>query len=163
MKNQIITWVIALTCGGLGGAFFNQGYVNRSTVIRYSVTKSVLGGDSASSTVVPDFRLQVGDQAIRALWIHTIRLEFASGPEIENAAIGIHLSKPVKLLGRTITRDPGEALHINCDPFVVRPDSSATLCKVRRFNSNVGAYDISFATDGDTSIGLSIDYAWGQQ
>ncbi|MCU1328333.1 MAG: hypothetical protein JWN34_3703 [Bryobacterales bacterium] len=156
MKSQIITWVIAIVCSSAAGALGTQWYLNRSTVIRFSTTKSLVGGDGAASTV-PNFRMQVGDQAIRSLYINTYRLQHASGPEVENAKIGFRL-RGAKPLGKTITREPGTALPFHCDEMsIIGPDSTSFLCTARRFNSNVGVYEVTFATDADVKVDLSID------
>jgi hypothetical protein len=67
-----VTWILAVGFGGVGGAFLNHWFSNRSTVVEYSVTKTVLGTDQ--TTVLPDFRLQVGDTALQTLFIYTLKL-----------------------------------------------------------------------------------------
>jgi hypothetical protein len=153
---QVITWLIAITFGGLGGAFFNNWYANRSTVIEYSVNRTVLGTDQ--TTVVPDLRIQVGGASLQALYIYTVKLQYISGPELENARVGIGLqTSSSKLVGNTVAERPGEAFAIGCEPFEARNKSSGTTCMVRRFNSHVGAYTVSFATDSDAMIDVSVD------
>jgi len=153
---QAITWLIAIGFGGLGGAFFNNWYANRSTVIEYSVNRAVLGTDQTA--VVPNFRVQVGDTSLQSLYIYTVRVQYSSGPELENAKIGIGLLTPnVKLVGKTVAEKPSEAFDISCGPFETGPKSSGATCTVRRFNSHVGAYAVSFATDADAKVDVSVD------
>ena len=136
---QGITWILAFGCGGLGGALFNQWYANRSTVVEYTLNKTVLGTDQ--TTVVPNFRVQVGDTALKTLYIYTLKLQYRSGPELENVKVGIGLLTPgVKLVGNTVTERPSEAFDFSCAAFESRTKSSGTTCTLRRLNSNVGAY-----------------------
>ena len=148
--------MLAFGCGGLAGAIFTQWYTNRSTVVEYTVNKTVLGTDQ--TTVVPNFRVQVGDTTLRTLYIYTVRLQYRSGPEIENAKVGVELTAPsLGLIGNTVVEKPSEALDFACAPFQVRSVSSGTTCNLRRLNSNVGAYTVSFATDEDARVEVSID------
>lgn len=89
---QGITWMIAIVCGGLGGAFLNQWYANRSTVVEYSINKTVLGTDQ--TTVLPNFRVQIGDTALQSVFIYAVKLQYRSGPELENVRVGIRLLTP---------------------------------------------------------------------
>jgi len=153
---QAITWTVAIVCSGLGGAIFNNWYSNRSTVIEYSINRTVLGTDQ--TTVVPNFRVQVGNTVVQSLYLYTIKLQYSSGPELENARIGIGLTTPgAKLVGNTVTEKPGEAFEFNCAPFETGSKSSGTTCILRRLSPHVGAYVISFATDTDSKINVSID------
>jgi hypothetical protein len=63
----------------------------------------------------------------------------------------------VKLVGKTVAEKPGEVFGINCEPFETRIKSAGATCTVRRFSSHVGAYAVSFATDSDAKIDVSID------
>jgi len=155
---QLITWLIAFTCGGLGGGVFTQWYINRSTVVEYSINRTVLGTDQ--TTVVPHFRVQVGDTTFEKLYLYTLKLQYSSGPELENAKVGIGLLAPnsdVKLIGNVVTEKPGEAFYFNCAPFEAGPKATGTTCTLRRLNSNVGAYTISFAMNEDARVDVSID------
>jgi hypothetical protein len=153
---QIITWILAVVFSGLGGAVLTLWFANRSTVVEYSINKTVLGTDQ--TTVVPNFRVQVGETTLQTLFIYTLKLQYRSGPEIENAKVGIGLLTPgVMLVGNTVAERPSEAFDFSCAPFDVRPKSSGTTCILRRLNSNVGAYAVSFATSEDAKIDVSID------
>src|ERR1700733_12875066 len=152
---QGTTWMIAIVCSGLGGAFLNQWYANRSTVVEYSINKTVLGTDQ---TTLPNFRVQIGDTALQSVFIYAVKLQYRSGPELENVRVGIRLLTPsVKLVGNTVVEKPGEAFDFNCAAFETRTKSSGTTCALRRLNSNVGAYTVSFATNEDAKIEVSID------
>src|SRR5208337_1886018 len=101
---------------------------------------------------------KVGGAPLEALYIYSVKFQYRSGPELENAKVGIDLSTPnVKLIGKTVPEGPTEVFRITCEPFESRVKSSGTICSVGRLSSNVGAYTISFATDTDATIGLSID------
>jgi hypothetical protein len=151
---QAITWVIAIGFGGLGGAVLNNWLANRSTTIEYTINRTALGADQTA--VIPDFK--VGGAPLEALYIYSVKFQHASGPELENAKVGIDLSTPnVKLIGKTVPEGPSEVFRITCEPFESRVKSSGTICSVGRLSSNVGAYTVSFATDTDAAISLSID------
>ncbi|MGO8788985.1 MAG: hypothetical protein ACLQVL_16590 [Terriglobia bacterium] len=154
-RKLAIGWLIAICFGGLAGALFNNWYVNRSTVIEYSVNRTVLGTDQ--TTVVPNFRIQVGDTSLQSLYIYSIKLQYSSGPELENAKVGVGLHPSVKLVGKTVVEKPSEAFGISCEPFETELKSSGATCTVRRFNSHVGAYGVSFAADADAKIDVSVD------
>ncbi|MGH9628199.1 MAG: hypothetical protein ACRD7E_07655, partial [Bryobacteraceae bacterium] len=122
---QIIPWIIAVV-SGVGIPVLAIWYANRPTEIQYSTSKTVLGTDE--TTVVPQFRVQVGDTILQRLYLHTIRIQHQSGPEIENAKIGIELIPSVKLVGNTVTEAPGEVYNFECAEFAVRPASTGTTC-----------------------------------
>ncbi len=151
---QAITWVIATCFGGLGGAVLNNWLANRSTTIEYTINRTALGADQTA--VIPDFK--VGGAPLEALYIYSVKFQHTSGPELENAKVGIDLSTPnVKLIGKTVPEGPSEVFRITCEPFESRVKSSGTRCSVGRLSSKVGAYTVSFATDTDAKITLSID------
>jgi hypothetical protein len=149
-----ITWGIAIVCSGLGGAVLNTWYANRSTIIEYTITRTALGADQTA--VIPDFR--VGATSLQSLYIYSVKLQYRSGPEIESAKVGIGLLTPnVKLIGKTVPEGPSQVFHISCDPFGSQSKSSGTTCSVGRFSPHVGVYSVSFATDTDARIDVSVD------
>lgn len=151
---QAVTWLIAIIFSGLGGAVLNNWIANRSTTIEYTINRTALGTDQTA--VVPDF--QVGGASLQSLYIYSVKLQYSSGPELENAKVGIDLLTPhVKLVGKTVPEGPSEVFRISCEPFESRPKSSGTICSLGRLSSNVGAYTVSFATDADAKINVSID------
>src|ERR1700691_847908 len=148
-------------------SLFNNWYVNRLTVIEYSLNRTALG-TTDQTTVLPNFRIQVGDdnRSLQSLYIYGIKLQYSSGPELENARVGIGLhpilnangwGPQIGFVGKTVVEKPSEAFGITCEPFVIGRDSSGTTCMVRRFNSHVGAYEVSFATSADAKIDVSVD------
>ena len=96
---QIVTWIIAITCAGLSGSVVGIWWTNRSSVVQYTVTHTVLGTNQ--STVVPNFKIQVGDVVLESLYLFTLKIKHESGPEIENATVGIEIKPSVKFVGNT--------------------------------------------------------------
>lgn len=152
---QALTLVVSFSSGGLAGAVFNQWYTGRSTVLEYTITRTVLGSEQA--TVVPNFRVQVGDTSFQTLHLYTIKIRHVSGPELENAKIGIALLNPaVKLVGNTVRATTGVAFDFTCAPFEARTESTVTTCILGRLSSTA-AYALSFATDNDVQIRVSVN------
>jgi hypothetical protein len=151
---KAITLLITALCGGLGGSVLTNYLASRSTTIEYTINRTALGTDQTA--VIPDFK--VGGTPLQALYIYSVKFQYSSGPELEGAKVGIDLSTPnVKLIGKTVPEGPSEVFRITCDSFEGRAKSSGTTCSVGRLSSNVGAYTVSFATDTDVTILLSID------
>lgn len=115
----------------------------------------MLGTDQ--TTVVPDFRLQVAGTVLQRLYLYTVKIQYRSGPELENAKVGVELTPNATLIGNTVPEAPGQVYAFQCAPFSGRAKSNGTTCVVSRLNSHIGAYSLSFATDKDVSVGMSID------
>lgn len=154
-SKQAITWTIAALCGGLGGAVLTQWYTNRSTVIEYTVTKTVIGEDQA--TVVPDLELKAGGTKLKSLHTYTVKFQHTSGPEIENVRVGFELTPAVRLIGTSSLSKPAEVHNFDCEPFKTHEKSVGTRCVVNRLSENVGAYSLAFATDADAKVVFSAD------
>ncbi len=100
---QYVTWAIAAICSGLGGAVFTYVILTRSTTIEYTINRTALGTNETA--VVPD--IKVGDTSLKSLYIYSIKLQYASGSELENAKVGIDLANPsVKSVGTIIPESP---------------------------------------------------------
>jgi len=151
---QGVTWVIAIVFSGLGGAVLNNIISSRSTIIEYTISRTAVGADQAA--VIPDFK--VGGNSLQSLYIYTVKLQYSSGPELEGAKLGIDLgTAAVKPVGKIVSDGPSPLFAISCGPFAPGAKTTASVCSIGRLSSNVGAYTVSFATDADTAIGLSID------
>src|ERR1700722_13592830 len=151
---QVITWAIAAIFGGLGGAVLNNLLANRSTTVEYTINRTALGSDQ--TTVIPEFK--VGGTSLQSLYIYGVKLQYGSGPELEKAKVGIDLGTlAVKPIGKIVPDGPSPPFAVACDPFFASTKSIAAVCSIGRLGPNVGSYTISFATDTDVRIGLSID------
>jgi len=72
---QGVTWLIAILCSGSAGALFTQWYTNRSTVMEYSVNKTVLGSsDETTESLVPKVQIQVDAKQYQKLYIYSVKL-----------------------------------------------------------------------------------------
>jgi hypothetical protein len=151
---QNVTWAITAICSGLGGAIFTYLMLTRSTVIEYTINRTALG--SNETAVVPN--IKVGDTNLKSLYIYSIKLQYASGFELEKANIGIELVNPsVKSVGTITPESPSQVFPVSCEQFKYTPKSVGTTCSFGRFGTNVGTYTVSFATDIDTDITLHTD------
>jgi hypothetical protein len=151
---QYVTWVLMLMFGGFGGSLLTFFLVNRSTTIEYTINRTALGTNETA--VIPDFK--VGDTNLKSLYIYSIRFDYRSGPELENAKVGIDFANQnVRSVGKIVPESTSQVFPITCDQFKDTGKSLGTICSFGRFNSNVGTYTVSFATDTSTEINLSLD------
>ncbi len=151
---QGFTWAIAIIFSGLGGAVLNNVLASRSTTVEYSINRTALGADQ--TTVIPEFK--VGGLSLQSLYIYNVKLQYSAGPELENAKVGIDLGTlNVKPIGKIVPDGPTPLFAVTCEPFVPGAKSISTICSIGRLSSNVGTYTVSFATDTDVKISLSID------
>jgi hypothetical protein len=108
-----ITVLTAFLGGGLAGSVFNW-FVNRAqpTVLTYNIGTANLASEQFAS-VVPDLRIQIGNEQIKSLYTHTIELSVAKGPYIDSIDIAITLPDDVRLFG-TKTVSPSPLHTLDC-------------------------------------------------
>lgn len=107
--------------------------------------------------MIPDFT--VGNASLNSLYIYSLKFDYRSGPELENAKVGIDFADPnARNIGKIVPESTSQVFPITCDQFKNTGKSPlGTICSFGRFNSNVGTYTVSFATDTFTEINLSLD------
>ncbi len=150
---QIGAIIASLLSGGAMGAFINHYYSTRQTVVTYTINTTSLGAGEATKSVLPTLKLQLDNAEIPAVYTHTIELTHSSGPELDQASIGITLSD-AKLYGSPVATGP-DALHqITCkyDPAI-----HTVVCSVGRISAKSNPYRIIFATDQASQITVAID------
>lgn len=89
--------------GGAMGAFINHYYTNVQTIVNYSTNTTSLGAGEATRSVLPDLKLILGNAELPAVYTHTIEFRYSSGPELDDANVGILLGGPSQSLHRSQT------------------------------------------------------------
>lgn len=150
----IVSIIVSMLFGGTAGAFINQYYENRETIIGYSLSTTSLGAAEATKSVLPGLKLVLGDSEIPAVYTHTVELAHSSGPEAESARVGIQIRNGA-LLGKVLAEGPSAVHTIDCGDFDAR--SNSLICNVGRVSSNNRPYKIVLATDREVKLALFID------
>jgi hypothetical protein len=72
--------IVAIMCGGLGGAIFTW-WVNREEglTISYVISTTSTGADATTNSLVPGLSLRIGDKDIPVIHTHVISLNRATG------------------------------------------------------------------------------------
>jgi hypothetical protein len=150
---QIGAIFASLLSGGAMGAFINHYYSTRQTVVSYSVNTTSLGAGEATKSVLPTLKLQLDNTEIPAVYTHTIELTLSSGPELDQASVGITLAG-AKLYGSPVASGP-DALHqITCK---YEQTIHTVVCSIGRISSKSNPYRIILATDQASQITVAID------
>ncbi|HEX9254039.1 MAG TPA: hypothetical protein VF938_00790 [Candidatus Angelobacter sp.] len=110
----IFTAVAAFLSGGLAGSVFTW-YVNRPqpTIVTYAISTSSLGTSEVSS-LVPELKLQIGNEAVSSLYTHTVDLAVARGPFVEQTAFAITFPDRIRVFGVRFMA-PTSVQSIGCD------------------------------------------------
>lgn len=139
--------MIALLTGGLGGAFFNAWWSNRSTVVTYTTTSTTLGADQRVKSLVPDIKIQVGAQEIPFIHLHTIELRPQSGPYAEKADIAIAFPPSVHLLSKAVVETATPLHKMTCTDAT----QNTLTCQMSPVLARNGFYRVSFAVTADNT------------
>jgi len=154
-RAALIVSVVALACGGLGGAVFTY-FMNRQTptILTYSITSTSIGADVTVKSVIPNLKISVGDEEIGAVHIHVIELTAQSGPYVDQLPIAIvfpHVS--LRVFGDAQVVAPSPEHKINCKEQI----ENGRRCVLAPVDAKNGAnkYRIVIATnsaDGPTLV-----------
>jgi hypothetical protein len=140
---QISIALIALATGGLGGAFFNAWWLNRSTVVTYTVTTTTIGTDQRVKSLLPDIKIQVGNQELPLIHAHTVELRPQSGPYAERAEIALVFPPGVRLLSKAVTETASPLHRVTCNDLV-----NGATCQIGPLLAGNGFFRVSFAATG---------------
>jgi len=129
--------VVSFVSGGLAGQALNL-YVNRNipTVLTYATTTTTAGTDPQVKNLIPNLRLQIGEEEISVVYTHTIDFTAQSGPHLNSAEIAVIFPGGMRTYGTT-TEDPSPLHHISCTPITngfrctLAPISTKSLNKYR--------------------------------
>jgi hypothetical protein len=106
--------VVSFMSGGLAGQVLNL-YVNRNvpTVLAYAITTTTAGTDTRVKSLIPNLKLQIGEEEISVVHTHTIEFTAQSGSHLNSAEIAVTFPPGMRIYGTT-TEDPSPLHHISC-------------------------------------------------
>src|SRR5258708_5196995 len=112
-KVTILTIVLSFLGGGLAGAVFTW-YVHRPqpTYLTYSMGTTPLAAPEATS-LIPNLRVQIGAEPIKALYAHTVEFGVPRGPHIDNVDVAITFPNRVRIYGKSVEA-PSRVHSITC-------------------------------------------------
>jgi hypothetical protein len=104
---------VALLGGGLAGAIFSW-YVNRPsrTIVTYAINTTTLASPGAA-TIIPNLKLEIGSETIKALYAHAIDLSWAKGQFVDSVEAALTFPHPVRIYGTTANA-PTKLHEISC-------------------------------------------------
>lgn len=106
--------VFTFLSGGLAGAVFTW-YMNHPvpTTLTYGVTTTTAGTDTTVKGLIPNLKMQIGNEEIPVVHTHAIEFVTQSGPQLEQAEIAITFSPGLRVFG--MAADAPSPLHtITC-------------------------------------------------
>jgi hypothetical protein len=109
----LVTAIASFLGGGFAGSVFTW-YMNRPdvTILTYNIATTPFGSSEAVS-VVPNLRIQIGNENINSLYTHTIDLSVPKGPFVEQTDFAIIFPTGTRVFG-TQTVAPTSVQGINC-------------------------------------------------
>jgi hypothetical protein len=151
--------VVSLVSGGLAGQVLNW-YANRNipTVLTYVMTTTTAGTDARVKSLIPNLKLQIGEEEIAVVHTHTIDFTTQSGPHLNSAEIAITFPPGMRIYGTT-TEDPSPLHHISCTQITngfrctLAPISTKSLNKYRLIIASNQKEEANIITSTD---GLSL-------
>jgi hypothetical protein len=113
----ILTVIAAFLGGGLAGSVFTW-YMNRpdATVVTYSIATTPFGSSEAAS-VVPNLKIQLGNENITSLFTHTIDFNVPKGPFIDQVDFAVTFPAGARVFG-TRAVSPTSVQSIACTPII---------------------------------------------
>lgn len=124
MSRTTLVAVLSLLTGGLGGSVFTW-FMNRpkSTIVTYNVVNTSTGSATTKS-LIPNLKLQIGNEDVSFMSTHTIDLVVQSGPQVETARIAVRFADPfhagvtkLRIYGLG-AQAPSPLHHMDCSPGV---------------------------------------------
>ncbi len=139
--NTLVLVVAAFLSGGLAGAVFNW-YMNKPqlTTITYSVTTTPFAPTEAT-TLIPNLKIQVGNEKIMALYAHTIEFQIRRGPHADRADVAITFPRKIRIYGLS-AESPSRVHSASCTRF---PDG--VQCTMSPIEPTTPRYRVALATD----------------
>src|ERR1035438_10327102 len=138
--------LVGILCGGLGGSIFSWWATHpRTTILAYTVTTTTLGANLTVKGLIPNLKVQIGDEEVPVIHTHTLEFGTQSGPFAESAEILIKFPTDVRIFGRIMAEVPSSLHHMSC-----RPLSNGTQCTMGPFALGKGTFRVALATDHQT-------------
>ena len=117
--------------------------------VEYSVTTSTLSADPSRQGLVPGIKIQIGEEEVPVLNVHTVQIRAARGSYITAAKLALDFSEPARIYGQVLQTLPSSAHTIDCRVQLSVVDASSDSDVLKRGIS----CDLSPLSDG---VGYSI-------
>jgi hypothetical protein len=130
--------------GGLAGAIYTH-YASRPvpTNVVASVSTITIANPQSAGSLIPDLKVEVGNQAIGSLYAQTITLDVVSGPYAESADVAISFPSAPHIYGTPVTTAPSPLHSIVCTTI-----ANGFRCRMSPLKVNSGGpFRVSIATD----------------
>jgi hypothetical protein len=147
MKNWIGKALILIGTfgsGGLAGAIYSH-YANRPepTIISPSVSTITIANPQTAGSLIPDLKVQVGNEVIGSLYALTVTFDVVSGPYVDGADVAITFTSAPHIYGKPVTSAPSPLHSIACTPI-----ENGLRCRMSPLKVNSGGpFRVSIATD----------------
>src|SRR5438270_13905666 len=118
MKNAIGRVLILLgtfLSGGLGGAIYTH-YANRPepTIIATSVSTITIANPQSAGSLIPDLKVQAGNEVIGSLYALTVTFDVVSGPYVDGIDVAITFPSGLHIYGKPVASAPSPLHSIAC-------------------------------------------------
>lgn len=130
--------------GGLAGAIYSH-YANRPepTIISPSVSTITIANPQSAGSLIPDLKVQVGNEVIGSLYALTVTFDVISGPYVDGADVAITFPSAPHIYGKPVTSTPSPLHSIACTPI-----ENGLRCRMSPLKVNSGGpFRVSIATD----------------
>lgn len=136
--------VATFASGGLAGAIYTH-YVSRPepASVSASVSTITIANPQGASSLIPDLKVQVGNEVIGSLYAQIVTLDVISGPYVDAADVAISFPNAPHIYGKPVTSAPSPLHSITCTPIV-----GGFRCRISPLKVNSGGpFRVSIATD----------------
>lgn len=138
--------IAAFLGGGLAGAIFTW-FVNlpQPTVVTYTRTVTALE-ESEVTSIIPNLKIQVGDERVKAVYVHLLNFEIHSGPYIDSLNVAITFPDKARIFGKA-SRAPSPVHHIGCESIMDMDGVLCAMAPITRLTQGFNNYQVTLATD----------------
>ncbi len=130
--------------GGLAGAIYSH-YANRPepTIIASSISTITIANPQSAGSLIPDLKVQVGNEVIGSLYALTLTFDVISGPYADGTDVAITFPSAPHIYGKPVTSGPSPLHSIACTPI-----ENGLRCRMSPLKVNSGGpFRVSIATD----------------
>ena len=141
---KVLIFAATFASGGLAGAICTH-YVNRPELTSVAVSSSTItiANPQSAGSLIPNLKVQVGNEVIGSLYAQTVTLDVISGPYVEAADVAISFPNPPHVYGTPVTSVPSPLHSIVCTAI-----ANGFRCRISPLKVNSGGpFRVSIATD----------------
>jgi hypothetical protein len=141
---KVLIFVAGIASGGLAGAIYTH-HVNRPepTSVAASTSTITIANPQSAGSLIPDLKVQVGNEVIGSLYAQTVTLDVISGPYVEAADVAISFPNAPHIYGAPVTSVPSPLHSIVCTAI-----ANGFRCRISPLKVNSGGpFRVSIATD----------------